>query len=65
MSLFLRVGITEDERKELDKYLRNYPFGQISYILRRAVKEFIHAEKLKEEPQHDDQSRKRLRTKTT
>ena len=47
MSLFLRVGITEDERKELDKYLINHPFGKISHILRRAIRAFIEEERAK------------------
>lgn len=59
MSPFLRVGITEDERKELNKCLTKYPFGQISHILRKAIKEFIQSEKIKEEPQQNEKGGKK------
>jgi hypothetical protein len=50
MNLVLRVELTKSEREELDKYLLvgNYPFGQISHILRCAVRNFIKEGKEKE-----------------
>ena len=72
MNLVLRVELTEEERKELDKYILigDYGFGQISHILRRAVRDFIKIEKEKEsaakkETQNGDQSRKRGGAKET
>jgi len=71
MNKVLRVELTEEERKELDKYLLigDYPFGQISHILRRAVREFIKSEKEKElvkkEAQSGYQSGEGSRTKET
>ena len=76
MNKVLRVELTEEERQELDKYLINYPFGQISHILRHAVRDFIRVEKeresirkdgilLKEAQKSGDQSRKGSRAKKT
>lgn len=49
MNKVLRVELTEEERRDLDKYLIGYPFGQISHILRCAVRDFIKVEKEKVE----------------
>ena len=73
MNKVLRVELTEEERRLLDKYLINYPFGQISYILRSAIRAFIKAEHEKEqatilaqrEAQSGHQGRKGSRTKKT
>ena len=73
MNRVLRVELTEEERRELDKYLISYPFGQISHILRHAVRGFIRAEREKvekailtqKEAQNGYQSGERKRTKKT
>ena len=51
MNKVLRVELTEEERRDLNKYLINFPFGQISYILRHAVRDFIKREKEREQSQ--------------
>ena len=70
MNRVLRVELTEEERKELDKYLINHPFGKISHILRCAVRSFIKEEKEKaelaqKETKGGDQSNKGRRIKET
>ena len=68
MNKVLRVELTEEERRDLDTYLIGYPFGQISHILRHAVRDFIRVEKekaelVRKEAQSGYQSRKGSRTK--
>ena len=68
MNRMLRVEVTEEERQELDHYLTNYPHGQLSHILRCAIRNFITEEREKlaqKEAQSGYQGRKRLRTKAT
>jgi hypothetical protein len=70
MNKVLRVELTEEERQDLDKYLIGYPFGQISHILRNAVRDFIKVEKekaelVRKEAQGGYQGSKRNRSKKT
>ena len=70
MNKVLRVELTEEERQDLDNYLIGYPFGQISHILRHAIRDFIKVEKekaelVRKEAQSGCQGRKGSRTKKT
>lgn len=68
MNKVLRVELTESERKDLDLYLVGFPFGQISHILRQAVRNFINTERekaelLRKEAESGSQGRKGSRSK--
>lgn len=70
MNKVLRVELTEEERQDLDTCLVGYPFGQISHILRCAIRDFIKGEKekaelVRKEAQRGHQGRKGGRTKKT
>jgi hypothetical protein len=57
---FLRVGVTEDEYVELQKHITH--FGEISFILRKAVKEFIESHQIKPEVNNNVKKSSRSRT---